>query len=535
MRRFFLGTLLFISASSSWAADICVGSTARGAGNGADWNNVAQWSTMTFVRGNSYYLEDGTYGSKTCSTAQSGSTKIFIKKATLADHVTDTGWSSTMGDGQAVLGSLTISTGYWTIDGNRGGTGAWDATNPGSFGFLINVSSGNVAIGCPNFPRDLSFINIDINGPGFRVTTSETNAIKMAYPPDSPILNTLISRCRFQNMDTMLKLSNLQNAVIEYSTFRFCSSGNLSAVHPDTMYVTLGDGMTVRYCFFGDVDAESIFYEYGATNQVYYGNVMVQGTGENSTAIELKQGYTWGVFKLYNNTFVGWERDVVYRAPAAAGSETKNNIFDNCANDTAGAISSFNGYRGVSAVGSNATTSSTNPFVNTAGLNYRLNEGSWPINAGTVLSAPYNQDMDGTTRGIGAWDLGAYEFGAVEPDTIPPTPNPMTFASNPAAMDSVSVAMTATTASDATPPVEYFFDETSGNAGGGDSGWQSEASYTNSGLSASTLYTYRVKARDALLNETAYSSASSATTSAAPAGKVNASVINVDNLRVTGP
>ncbi len=57
-------------------------------------------------------------------------------------------------------------------------------------------------------------------------------------------------------------------------------------------------------------------------------------------------------------------------------------------------------------------------------------------------------------------------------------------------------------------------------AGGHDSGWQASSSYTDTGLSASTEYTYRVKARDlsAALNETAYSSNASATTLEAPGG-----------------
>lgn len=121
-------------------------------------------------------------------------------------------------------------------------------------------------------------------------------------------------------------------------------------------------------------------------------------------------------------------------------------------------------------------------------------------------------------------------------DLIAPTPNPATFASAPAPVNESSISMTATTATDDfNNPTQYFFDETSGASGGSDSGWQSSASYTDSGLSASTLYTYRVKARDALLNETAYSNPLSATTSAPPpTGKVNASVLNVGNLQITG-
>jgi hypothetical protein len=56
--------------------------------------------------------------------------------------------------------------------------------------------------------------------------------------------------------------------------------------------------------------------------------------------------------------------------------------------------------------------------------------------------------------------------------------------------------MTATTGSDDSGPVEYFFDETSGNPGGTDSGWQTSATYTDSGLDADTQYTYTVQMRD---------------------------------------
>lgn len=117
-------------------------------------------------------------------------------------------------------------------------------------------------------------------------------------------------------------------------------------------------------------------------------------------------------------------------------------------------------------------------------------------------------------------------------DTSPPTPNPMTFASVPAAIDSASITMTATTATDAASvPVEYFFEETSGHTGGTNSGWQSSSTYVDTGLSPSTLYTYRVKARDAVLNETSYSSAASATT-AAPTitGKVQATTIHATSV-----
>jgi hypothetical protein len=104
------------------------------------------------------------------------------------------------------------------------------------------------------------------------------------------------------------------------------------------------------------------------------------------------------------------------------------------------------------------------------------------------------------------------DYGA-GPDVTPPTPDPMTWATVPYVISSTAITMTATTASDE-GGVEYYFDETSGNPGGSDSGWQSAPAYTDTGLSANTQYTYQVKARDKSpnQNETAYSTAESATT-----------------------
>ena len=97
------------------------------------------------------------------------------------------------------------------------------------------------------------------------------------------------------------------------------------------------------------------------------------------------------------------------------------------------------------------------------------------------------------------------------PDNEPPDPDPMVWSQPPQALDSTTISMTASTASDPSG-VEYYFTCVSGN--GHDSDWQTSPSYVDSGLAANTEYTYTVKARDLSVNqnETGVSTAASATT-----------------------
>jgi len=110
------------------------------------------------------------------------------------------------------------------------------------------------------------------------------------------------------------------------------------------------------------------------------------------------------------------------------------------------------------------------------------------------------------------------EWSATEPvttpaDTFPPEPNPPTWQTVPQALsDQLGITMAVSPADDVSG-VEYYFEETSGNPGGDDSGWQDSPAYIDMGLMPQTAYTYRVKARDKSVNrnETDWASEQSAT------------------------
>jgi len=144
---------------------------------------------------------------------------------------------------------------------------------------------------------------------------------------------------------------------------------------------------------------------------------------------------------------------------------------------------------------------------------FKGTQSSTTYNPGTLsASIAYYWAID-EVNDTNTWPGEVWSFTTTGGDTTAPSPDPMTWATEPYSTGTSSISMTATTATDASG-VQYYFDCTAG--GGNDSGWQDSTTYTDTGLSASTQYTYRVKARDKSTNqnETAYSTTRSATTDA---------------------
>src|ERR1035441_128305 len=119
--------------------------TAAGGGSktGADWNNAYAGLPATLVRGDTYYLADGSYGSYSLNTATSGTTQITIKKAIASDNCTSTGWNvATMGSAQATFTQIANSGGgYYTVNGQVGTFNNNGLPTEGSFGIYINGTS----------------------------------------------------------------------------------------------------------------------------------------------------------------------------------------------------------------------------------------------------------------------------------------------------------------------------------------------------------------------------------------------------------
>lgn len=114
---------------------------------------------------------------------------------------------------------------------------------------------------------------------------------------------------------------------------------------------------------------------------------------------------------------------------------------------------------------------------------------------------------------LGMYFISGSVQSGIQSDTTPPNPDPMGWASAPAATGRTGIGMTARTATDDSGVVQYWFQcVAAGGSGCSSSGWQSATAYTASGLTPGADYSYQVKARDAAGNETGWSPAATATT-----------------------
>ena len=125
------------------------------------------------------------------------------------------------------------------------------------------------------------------------------------------------------------------------------------------------------------------------------------------------------------------------------------------------------------------------------------------------IKCDYNTDIDEGSEENNEYSRNFY-ITAV-PDTVPPSPNPMTWSSVPYESSTSTINMQATEAFDSSGPIYYQFDFTSsptGGSGGADSLWQLSRSYSNTGLAANHQYGYRSRAKDSAptQNTTGYSS-----------------------------
>jgi hypothetical protein len=427
-----------ISPSGSACVGTCfyVRAGSTGNGSGTDWTNACadftgSCAVASLVRGATYYVAAGNYGSRTFNTATSGTQTITVKGATVADHGDSTGWNDAYAVGagsQAHFAYNLIFSGaqYFVFDGNTacGRTGGEACSDPTTYGFTVDQPTS-----CTS-GEDFVYYQ--------KGTVSNDTWAHIALTSCGGA-TTDIARTAFSDDLASAALSNLRFSYDYCSYMTACiearkSSGGMTAtnINIDHLYSTNawssashhGEQINLVDHVDGFSLTNSVFAGYSVVNGTatvaandaapvqpclnhanIYGNIFVGGKGGNGV-IAATNACSIANSNVYNNTFSGnaatWFAGcVTTNCASASGNVAENNIVynQNAAIGAGVATHDYNSYFSDSNVPSepNRQTSASNPFVNTAAGDYHLavDTSPWNLNG---MPAGDNVDPDGITR-----------------------------------------------------------------------------------------------------------------------------------------
>lgn len=411
---------------------------AAGTNDGSDWNNAYPALPASLVRGNTYYLADGSYSDYTFDDANNGTSVITIKKATASDHGSDTGWASTYGDGQAVFSKWYVYTDYYVFDGQVRNAD-WRTGGVNQYG--ITAANTRLDNGGGTGGDNLTFRYIDIHGGGR--DTGKGDDVIYGLTGNT---NVTFQNCALRDSDRTIFLmrGNWQNLVVDHSYM--ARNASTPAIHGELLSMTDSNGVTFSNNVIEDIEGTAIFAGLNnglASNWKIFGNTFTHTaafvamgrypthtggiTGIVFCANDSSNANTCNNFLYYNNTAVNiqglWSGVIIQKG---TGNVVQDNIWYNSVRTgSTDGTAAGNLYINTIADGDTSAskavcTSNCSIFVSPANRDFHLNTATA---TGTALTAPYNTDPDGVTRGSdGTWDRGAFEFGGTQSATmLPPT------------------------------------------------------------------------------------------------------------------
>jgi hypothetical protein len=406
--------LLLVLCAPVFAANHYVRQGAAGNGSGSDWTNACtdfsgSCAVASLVRGDTYYVADGAYASRTFDRAASGSQSITIKKATASDHGIETGWLSTYGDGQAAFSAtIQFDTPYWVWDGSFRNESNWfDCT---AYGFKVNNNADN-QMGAYLHSVDnvtVKYTCLDAPSSALPGTTIRRYALDMydsSYTDAFTGWTASRNLFRFGNVHIFMPQSD--GMIVEYNAFDSNSSNAQN--HGEAISAYYGSNNAVyRYNKFKDIIGTACIAFISNGVQIY-GNLFYRFTGGDG--IVGFDGQSHNNNSFHHNTVIdSTPGGIAYGT--GSGNTAYNNLFIGNTSANIVGTHNYNGYSGASANGeANAQTGlTTSLFTNYAADDFRLASAT---TAGTALGSPYTSDLLGNTRGAdGTLDRGAYEFVA---------------------------------------------------------------------------------------------------------------------------
>lgn len=396
-----------------------------GTGSGTSWSD-ARSTLPTLARDTTYWIGGGmSLGNVDFTTANSGTSPVVLRKATIASHGTNTGWNDSYASGQTTFGQILVQKDYLYVYGGGRNESNW--RDVAAYGFWVDnfYSTTDVGVTAGHY---LTATYCDIGraydeNPSAATINTYGNPVYMA----GSVAQTgwRINRCCVHNgKGTLFQCNGVDSLTIERTWIgpgwtkegiRGQGSFTNCIVRYNFLYNTAqkdpndgSSGITAEIGIFSNAGGGGTY-----DGNEFYGNVIfsnINETGRNTVVvIGGNNGAGWDGTpgnnnKFYNNTIAGMPTasgSAMILLNGGTGNEAKNNLFY----DTVDSDVSANTV-------SNNVKATVNPFVNYAGLNFRINSGSQADGAGVdVGNSPYNVDQDGTSR-EGRWSVGAFEVAS---------------------------------------------------------------------------------------------------------------------------
>ncbi len=517
------------SASFIFNTDGCDTPTGLAASNIADYSATVSWNSIPEATG--YELNYKISTASTWDTTTTGSTSVNLTglvKATYYDirvrsicsGIGNSGWSSTQSfktTGEPTYCASSGGAGSYIdrvqvgpLDNSSGASAYTDFSqtipvvnlSPGSVSYTLHTGAGS----------NYFMLWIDFNGDGVFSTDERLVSYGLHYQTSGTF--TIPSVSITTRMRVSAKANNSQTGPCEVFSsgevedYRVTIGGTPLPCDIPGSLVTSSITDTSATLSWGTVtNATSYDVRYKPTSSGTWTTTTSSSNNKTITGLTASTLYEWQVRTVCASGTSAYSTSTNFTTAAAStcdipGSLATSNITDTSAILSWGTVTNATSYDVRYKPTSSGDWISTSSTPTSIVINSLTASTQYEWQVGTVCAS-----------GNSGYSTSAIFTTSAPPDTTPPTPNPMTWASVPAATGSTSISMTASTASDPSG-VEYYFECTTG--GGHSSSWQSGASYQDTGLTPSTQYTYRVKARDksANHNETSWSTSQSATTQA---------------------
>jgi len=436
--RMAIVVIVLLSVTSVTHASIhCIKSPGSGSQSGADWNNAMPELPASLVRGDTYYVAAGSYGTHTFGDAENGATLITVKNATPGDHGTATGWSDAFA-GTALFpdAQWKFTKGYYTVEGQTG------SGLKNSYGFVlrsaIDWGFGFITFGDGNSSMTINNVTLS----HVEVDGVCSNCIPDTQPGTGGMYN--LSGAGTNNLTfqygSIHDISDIcalfaGNGITNFTyTHSWCATNRSTVTqHGEGFSLRNGTNVTFSYDVFYNIEGTGNIAELNGTltNLFVYGCVFFKDNatgiggagmvGDNTPAGVIKN------LKFYNNTIYGFNAGansgLLTSVNGTSGYDIQNNLWYSNAdfailpsNPAAGISHDYNTLLNtplassdiLGAHESHIGSGASNPFVSSASGNFHLVADT---EAGNPLPAPFNQDPDGNPRGNGGvWDRGAYQF-----------------------------------------------------------------------------------------------------------------------------